>query len=172
MTCCWCPTRPPCAPSPGPRTFGDQEWYNENIVTLQFDIPKFLFWTNHKNVWIELKSHSYTASKNNLVSIGGWWNLSEWERPTSFAFDVVDREKKIIIKRGDPIQEVCFHTKSKNDVIKLVKKQPSKKILERTNKILGVKKYVKRLSNDLIFKETKNKCPFEFLWKMTPQDKG
>jgi hypothetical protein len=156
----------------GPSTFTEKDWYSENLVTLQLGIPKFLFWTKHKNVWLELKPHALTSHKNNLIAIGGWWNLSEWERPTSFAFDLVDRNRKIDIKRGDIIQEVCFHTDNKNDLIKLIKKQPNKTLIERSNKILNIKRYIKGLSNDLIFKEKESKCPFQFLWKNTPQDKG
>lgn len=156
----------------GNSTFGEKNWYSEDLVTLQLGIPRFLFWTYEKNVWIEVRPFPLTSLKNNLVSMEGWWNLSEWERSTSFAFDIVDVNKKVQIKRGDPVQEICFHTKRKNDVIKLIKKQPSLNLIKKTNKILNIKNYVKGLSTNFIFNEKDKKCPFSFLWENTPQDKG
>jgi len=137
---------------------------NCNSSTLQLELPRFLFWTKHKNVWIECKPHPLTAIKNNLVCISGWWNLSQWSRPTSFAFDIVDSSKPVVINRGDAIQQVCFYTNNLNDTFKLIKQQPPKDLIKRTVKNLKVKNYIAKYANHLIFQKQESKCPFSFLF--------
>lgn len=154
------------------RSFRDSRWFSLNLTTLQFSIPGFLFWTKKKNVWFEIRSHAMTSVNNNFVTIPGWWCLSNWTRPTSFALDVVNINKPIIIKRGDPICEVCFYTDDFNDTIKLVKKIPEESMLTEVIKRLRVKRYVKHALDKLLFKKEIKTCPFSFLWKNTPQDKG
>jgi hypothetical protein len=138
--------------------------HNSNEQTLQLELPRFLFWTNHKNVWIECKHHPNTILNNNLIAIGGWWNMSRWNRPTSFAFDIIDQTKPVVIKRGDPVQQVCFYTNNFDDTIKLVKQTPSNDLIKKVFKNIGVKKYLPEHSSKLIFSKQKSKCPFSFLF--------
>ena len=138
---------------------------NSSAETLQVHLPRFLFWTNHKNLWMESKPYPYTASTNNLVSVGGWWNLSAWTRPLSFAFDVVDPTKPVVINRGDPVLQVCFYSKNLNDSFELIKKQPPPSLVKETYKRTLVKNFLLRHTNQLIFKDQPSKCPFYFLFK-------
>jgi hypothetical protein len=138
--------------------------HNCNEQTLQLELPRFIFWTNHKNVWMEVKHHPSTISNNNLIVIGGWWNLSRWDRPTSFAFDIIDNTKPIIIKRGDPVQQICFYSDDLDDTFKLIKQTPSSDLIKRVFKNMSVKKYIPDYSSKLIFAKQKSKCPFSFLF--------
>jgi hypothetical protein len=150
-------------------SFHNENWYSEELITLQFTIPSLLFWTKQKNVWLEMRSHPQTSLKNNFTLVTGWWCVSNWNRPVSFALDVVDEKKPIIIKRGDPIYEVCFYSNNLDDKIKLTKKIPERNFLDEVQKRLTAKKYVKHLFDKYIFqKQTSSKCPFSFLWKNTP----
>ena len=140
-------------------------WCSKEKVTIQLSTPRFLFWTNQKNIWVETRPHFNTVVKNNLTSFSAWFNLSSWTRQISFAFDVVDPSKPIVIKRGDPLFEVCFYSKNLDSGVLLKKSYPPKEVIDKVSKISHVKSYIRNLSKHLMFKEQKSKCPFEFLWK-------
>ena len=140
--------------------------HNSNVNTIQFNIPRYLFWTNHKNVWIEFRPHPLTSLNNNFISLGGWWNLSAWSRPASFAMDVVDKTKPIVIKRGDPLYQICFYTKNLNDRVMFVKKEPTREMIKQVMKRTSIKNFIRNLSKKHIFKyQEESKCPFAFLYK-------
>ena len=142
-----------------------ENWCTEEKVTIQLSIPRFVFWTNQKNIWVEIRPHFNTAVKNNLTSISAWFNLSSWVRPISFAFDVVDPSKPIVIKRGDPLFEICFYSKNLDSGVLLKKSYPPEKVLYRMGQLSQVKEFVRNLSGNFLFKEQKSKCPFHFMWK-------
>jgi len=153
-------------------TFLNKGWCTKEKVTLQIGIPSFIFWTKHKNIWIEQKSHSLTSVNNNFSVVGGWFNLSSWTRPISFAFDIVDLSKPVVIKRGDPIYEICFYSTNLDDKIKLIKKDIPFETYIKLTKNVNLKEYISHISHKFIFKKQESKCPFSFLWNKTPQDKG
>jgi len=153
-------------------TFANDGWCLKEKVTLQISIPMFMFWTKHKNIWVEQRSHSLTSVNNNFSVINGWFNLSSWIRPISFAFDVVDPSKPIVIKRGDPIYEVSFYSNNLDNKIKLIKKDLPYKTYIQMRKNVKLKDFISRISHKFIFKKQESKCPFAFLWNKTPQDKG
>jgi hypothetical protein len=147
-------------------TFDVENWCRKEKVTLQFNMPKFLFWTEERNVWMEQSPYPLTAVKNNILCLNGWFNLSSWTRSLSFAMDVVDYTKPIVIKRGDPLYQVSFYSKNLDDSYKLVKKEPSEKLLRDIKKRTKAKSYIGRIGHDQeMFKNQKGKCPVEFLWK-------
>ena len=78
-----------------------QNW--QKTGTFQLHLMKFYIWTDTPNVWVEQKDCGLTSYQNNLTLVGGWWNLSDWSRLATFAFDVVDKSKPVVIKRGDPL---------------------------------------------------------------------
>ena len=145
-------------------TFVDN-WCSEEKVTIQLNIPRFIFWTKNKNIWIEIKPHFNTSIKNNLIQIPGWYNLSSWTRPVSPAFDIVDPLKPIFIHRGDPLFELSFYSKNLDDGILLKKEDPNKDIINKIIKTSMAKKYINGITNTLIFKNKQSKCPFHFMWK-------
>ena len=67
-----------------------QDQHDLEQPVIQFTAPTVVFWTKERNVWIETKSHPTTAAHNNFTLINGWWNLSKWVRPVSFAVQMVD----------------------------------------------------------------------------------
>lgn len=145
----------------------DSEWYSENVVTVQLAITQMYFWSNHKKIWMDLRPHPATVMKNNLTTVGGWFSISAWGRPTSFAFNVIDPEKPIIIKRGDPIYELCFYSQDLNDSFVLEKSVVDEKRAEEWKMRTSLKYFQRKLSAKYMFgqQEKESKCPFSFLWK-------
>jgi hypothetical protein len=62
----------------------------------------------------------HSESQNNVKTIPGVFNISKWVRPVSFAFEVVDINKPVVIKRGDPMYYLKF---SVPDGVKVILKQ-------------------------------------------------
>jgi len=131
--------------------------------TLQITLPKYFFWTDSSDIWIEYLDHPLTAYKNNFVTLGGWWNLSNYPRGNSFALQVVDRNRPVVINKGDPIFRIRFFSKNFDDGFNLIK-------LDDNN--IDYQKAAANLSEDirddsnllknLLFKKS---CPFSFLHK-------
>jgi hypothetical protein len=136
-----------------------------NLETYQLPIPMFLFWTKEKNVWLDQSPHPNNALCN-FVTIGGWWNLSSWTRPLSFAIDILDDTKPIVIKRGDPLYKVRFFKEGDlNCQFTLVKARPDDLLVEDTQRRIALKDVIPKLSKNLMFKKQESKCPFAFLYK-------
>lgn len=146
-------------------TINGENWINPKGITIQLTIPRFLFWTKSKNVWIEQRPYYLTSLKNNLVCVGGWFNLSSWTRSISFAFDIVDHTKPVVINKGDILYEVCFYPENLNDGILLKKEEIPKNIFDENNRRTSLKKYKTNLTKYLPFKNQTKKCPFKFMWK-------
>jgi hypothetical protein len=123
-------------------------------------------WTKQRNIWVEVRPHAYTSGKNNLVAIGGWWNLSQWVRTINFAFQFADETQPITIQRGDPLYEICLYNQHNlNDKVKLVRHDSiPDAIARRAISNVRVKQIVKRLPTDHLF-QSQSKCPFAFLKK-------
>ena len=150
-------------------TFGSETWCTDTDVTIQSSIPRFLFWSKSKNIWIEQRPHPLTALNNNLVCVGGQFNMSNWTRPISFGFDLVDPNKPVVIKRGDPLYQLSFHSTNQDDSFKLIRTEPSRDVLRKMSRTTNVlDAFNSRLPQDIkniLFKNTESKCPFHFLWK-------
>jgi hypothetical protein len=148
-------------------TTKDKTWIGDGNPTIQINIPTYVFWSKYKNIWIEIRPHAQTASKNNYISIGGWWNISNWTRPTSFGLQVVDVKKPVKISRGDVIFEVCFYSNDMNDEFKLEKKlEIPSHIMKKISINTSLKNFISGISNKFLFgKQSENKCPFAFLFK-------
>ena len=140
-------------------------WCSEEKVTIQLTVPRFMFWTEQKNIWVETRPHFNTTIKNNLTSLPAWFNLSAWTRPVGMAFDIIDPSKPVVIRRGDPVMEVCFYSKNLDSGVLLKKSYPSKEVRNDMDKKSQLKEYIRGISKHFMFKEQKSKCPFEFMWK-------
>lgn len=147
-------------------TRGEKNWIGTGNPVLQLSVPTYLFWTKEKNIWIEISSYPYTSVKNNYVIIGGWWNLSKWTRPTSFGLQIVDTSKPVIIKRGDPIYQICFYSNDFNDSFKVIKQEEiPDNIMKKVSQTVHIKTIINNLSTKLLFsKQKESKCPFSFLF--------
>lgn len=135
-----------------------QNW--EVTGTFQLHIPKIYLWTDTKNVWVEEKDCGITSRHNNFSLIGGWWNLSEWSRLGSFAFDIVDKTQPVVIKRGDPLYRLAFY--KENDLtasFEMVKATPTLEQISMFEKRVNLKHLIPHLSSKLMF-GSRPKCPF------------
>ena len=140
------------------------------LPVFQLKIPKFLFWTYEDDVWLNLFDHPITSYSNNLIGVGGWFNLSNWTRTSSFAFTIIDEDKPIIIKKGDPICRLSFIYPNLNEGIILKEEKDPEKIM-KVDEIYCEKQSTFREKNPLwkrrLFSKTnsKTKCPVGFLFK-------
>lgn len=143
-----------------------ENWYSSKKITLQLNVPRYVFWTDEKNVWMDLKSSALTPQRCNYRYIGGWFNISDWSRPASFAFDIVDKKQPIVIKRGDILNEVCFYSSNLDDIIVLERSELTEKLHKEIENRLSVKSYVKNMSGKLLFNsQPTSKCPFFKIFK-------
>ena len=144
------------------------DWCTLEKVTIQSSIPRFVFWSKSKNIWIEQRPHPLTSLNNNFVCVGGWYNMTNWIRPVSFGFDVVDPSNPIIIRRGDPLYQISFHSTNQNDGFKVKKSEPSDDLIKKLNRTQNaINTYNQNLPQDIkntLFKNKDSKCPFHFLW--------
>ena len=143
----------------------DDEHLNSPKPVVQIKFPKFLFWTYEDDVWWEFLDHPMTSYTNNFIAIGGWFNLSNWARTNSLAITLVDETKPVIIKKGDPLFRVSFHTPDPDDSIILKKEEDPERVKEVFDK------YTTNSSSrdwkTKLFSKTKteSKCPVSFLFK-------
>jgi|SaaInlV_120m_DNA_3_1039746.scaffolds.fasta_scaffold07324_7 hypothetical protein len=147
----------------------DPRWCTDKRISIQLAIPKFIFWTDEKNIWIEQKNHWRTAVKNNFTAVGGWYNTSNWTRTINPCLDVVDHSKDIVVKRGNILYEVAFHAPKKSRKISLVKQTPPKQIQNRFVRGFNIKRFLPKKTIEFALGDTSSKCPFRF---GSPQDKG
>ncbi len=140
-----------------------QNW--QKTGTFQLHLMKFYIWTDTPNVWVEQKDCGLTSYQNNLTLVGGWWNLSDWSRLATFAFDVVDKSKPVVIKRGDPLFRFAFY--KEDDLTKtfdMVKSTPTLEQIRMFEKRVNLKNLIPHLSAQLMFGD-RPKCPFKDLFQ-------
>jgi len=131
---------------------------------IQLVFPKFLFYTEDKNIWFEFNDHPMTALNNNFIAISGWFNLSNWSRTSSTAITLVDEKRCVIIEKGDPLFRVSFYPPNLDDSI-ILKKETNTEVISQ-----WVDAHGKKSEEDWrprLFSKTKteSKCPFSFLFK-------
>lgn len=143
-----------------------QDGWDYSNPVFQFRFPTILFWTNNRNVWVESKPHAPAAARNNLMAVGGWWNVTKWNRPVNLAIQMIDETKPVTVKRGDPLFEVSFYNQHNlNDEIKLVREtEIPDKVWNEQHRNSNVKRYLKMMNPSVLFTDQpKSKCPFAFL---------
>ena len=139
--------------------------YNqEHLDTLVFHLatPHFLLWTHDDNVWLAANDHPMTSLDNNLIMVPGWVQLSTWPSKASIGFVVVDKDKPVIIKKGDPLCRLSFHSPDLNDTVNL-NKIDDRGIIDEMQEIYETKRE-EAMNNgtwkDRLFTKGKSKCPF------------
>lgn len=142
---------------------------------LVFELGNFytnFYWTKEKNLWISVLPHPLTSLNNNFYHCGAQFNLSNWARMVNMGIIVVDPDKEVHIKRGDPLYTIKFHTEDQNEEIDLVRKAIDERVLtEALEKVRFVRSPLGQGFdyNKILFEsnppEKKSECPFSFLWK-------
>jgi len=141
--------------------FFDLEHLNSPHPVLQLTFPKFLFWTENPDVWLNFEDHPMTSLNNNFIAVGGWFNLTNWYRMSSLGMIVFDEQKPISIKKGDPLFRVSFLSPNLDRGVILKKISDNEKIKQMMkhcdNREMNWKKK--------LFSKTDIKtCPFKFLY--------
>ena len=139
--------------------------YNqEHLDTLVFHLttPHFLFWTHDDNIWLEANDHPMTSLDNNLIMVPGWVQLSTWPSKASIGFVVVDKDKPVTIKKGDPLCRISFHSPDLNEEVDLEWIEDCATI-EEIQEIYESKREEAMEDGswkDRLFNKGKSKCPF------------
>jgi hypothetical protein len=147
---------------------GDDAHINSPRPVFQLRFPRYVFWTHDDDVWFEFNDHPMTALNNNFIAVGGWFNLSNWSRGLSLAITLVDEEKPVIIRKGDPLFRVSFYPPDLNDGIILKQEMDPNKIdyiWEEYSKKQDEGQADKRWKPKLFSQTGESKCPFSFLFK-------
>ena len=142
--------------------FWDDKHLNAPSPVFHMKLPHFLFWTHDSDVWLDVGDHPMTSLVNNLITVPGWLQLSTWPVKTSFSFVVVDKTKPVVLKKGDPIFRITFHSPDLNSNIDLNKIEEPFVIDEildlyemKREESMNDGSWVNRL-----FTKGKSKCPF------------
>ena len=144
--------------------FFDQNHINSPHPILQLTFPKFLFWTEESDIWINFEDHSMTSLNNNFTFVGGWFNLSNWYRATSLGMIVIDEKKSISIKKGDPLFRISFLSPNLDNGI-ILKRITDHEKIEEMLKIYDYRESKKVNWKKKLFSKTGIKtCPFKFLY--------
>jgi hypothetical protein len=134
--------------------------YPKNIE-LQLGISHY-FWTDLKeDIWLEMEHHPDLVNYN-IRLVPGIFPISVWNRPTNFAFKIIDPDKKVFIPKGTPLYYLKFYSKNFDKKFKLVKKDMDEELEKKYKKDGFLKYFAPFKSWDIIKKrlEKKNKCPF------------
>lgn len=142
-----------------------------NTPVVQIELPKYLFWAedSKKDIWIEELDHPLTSLNNNFITIGGWFNMRNYNRVITLGVKIIDKNKPITIKKGDPVARIRIYSNDLNAGSKLIEK----KITQQEFNILqtytmnerGNMMKDKSLLNRTLFGQKEKKCPFRFLFK-------
>ncbi len=141
-----------------------------NSLILQINtLYSNFYWTYDKDVWISILPHPLTALNNNFYHCGGSFNLSNWNRQINIGGIMVDINKPLIIRRGDPLYNIKFHTKNHNDQFQLIFKEIDYKkyeeMLKRISFVLSKEHSLDFNYGNILFEsKEKSKCPFRFFW--------
>ena len=148
---------------------GDDEHINSPRPVVQLKFPRFVFWSHDDDIWFEFNDHPMTSLNNNFIAVGGWFNLSNWSRGSSLGITIVNPSKPVIIRKGDPLFRMSFHSSNPDDGIILSQEKDPNKI------DLIYEEYSKKQEEgqrDRVWKsklfsktDTTSKCPFSFLFK-------
>ena len=125
-------------------------------LVFQLEIFNFALWTDEPDVWFDYSSHPLTSLNNNFTVVEGWFNISNWSRDTSLATRLVDKNKPLIIKKGDPLFRITFLSPDLNRGVILKERTRASKLKFHLSKNKDYKE------GNKLFAETK-KCPFPFL---------
>lgn len=82
-----------------------------------------IFVSDTPDVWIESVPAHFHYKENPwpVRTYSGSFNIYDWQRPLNWAFEWMNPEKEIVIKRGDPLIYVRFHSKILNAKYELVR---------------------------------------------------
>ena len=143
----------------------DDEHIHSPQPVFQLYIPKFLFWTEDDDIWIEQNDHPMTSLNNNIIAVPAWFNLSNWSRTVSVAFTIVNEHKPVIIKKGDPLFRISFYSDNLNDNFKLEEKKYHNEYKDVVENHLYQRRESDGYKTKLFSKTSKTgKCPFSFLF--------
>ena len=137
-------------------------WRKPNQPSVQWTINNLF--VADEPVWMETWSPFFHFRKNPLpgVIVPSRHNIHEWAKPVPWVFEWHDISKPLVIKRGEPIQYVRFHTPNNDETFKIVRLEYTEeleKAVERAASLTPFKKNFFSLGKALLGHRPKRWLP-------------
>ena len=114
--------------------------------------PSYVFYSDESVIMESMPAYLCpTESTMNVSHIPGCFDIGKWIRPLDFTFEVIDSNNEIKIKKDDPLFFIRFLTKDGSKV-DLQRVPYSKNIFKATYACTGVKKYIKKMKLEDLYK--------------------
>jgi hypothetical protein len=111
----------------------------------------------------------------NTRIVAGQFDISKWLRPVNVSFEVLDKTKPIVIKKGDPLCYIRFSTPD-NKKISLVQEEFDDNYYKTSIACTNLKRFIKfnplkknyemAESTMNFFRKKRQTCPFSFFKKI------
>jgi hypothetical protein len=90
---------------------------NLDFPVLSLEFPHVFYSDESINIEQTAADMHNNEFLNNITVINGKFDISKWIRPINFAFEIIDENKPLIIKKGDPLYYIKFLTEKKINFI-------------------------------------------------------
>lgn len=102
---------------------------------------------------------------NNIRMIAGKFNIYDWQRPINLAFEWINTDKILTVKKGTPLFYVYFNSEKLNDKFSIEKVKDRNKYDSLLKRCTGSRGLIVRGTRELISRNKKmrddeSKCPY------------
>ena len=136
-------------------------WREESKPVIQIECP-YAFITDDEVFLTQLPpflSFNYSYWPGTLIS--GRFNIQDWPRTLSWAFEWHDLSKDLILKRNKPWFYVFFESNNANDVFKLIEAEYTEELRNYKKSMHHTPRYVSNTFS--LFKTAKERRPKKLL---------
>ena len=114
-----------------------------------------------KDCFVEVLPASFHSIATKIRTIQGTFNINKWFRPIEFAFEFINENEPLVIKRGDPLFYVKFRT-PKDEKVFLEQKDFEKSVLNNVKACVNLKNALPNCSLNYLYKLAQRiKLPFK-----------
>jgi len=131
-----------------------ENWIEEETPVIQIKMPYVFF--SDSSAWISQLETTSRKKNKNWSLIQGRFDIYNWQRPLSFAFQWIDNEQDILIKRGDPIFQLMFDSDQACNNFNLSKVELHEKLIRRIDSCAGVTSLIRNTSQIINNNRDKN----------------
>ena len=102
---------------------------------------------------------------NNIRMVAGKFNIYDWQRPITFAFEWVNTNKTLTVKKGTPLFYVYFNSENLDDKFSIEKTKDREKYVSLLKRCMGSRGLIVRGTRGLIsrnkhMRDEESKCPY------------
>jgi hypothetical protein len=139
----------------------EREWRYKDRPTLQMVLPH-LFITDEPVFMSQVEPFMhYRKTRFPGLVFGGRFPIHIWPRPLMWAFEWVETDKDLEIRRGDALFYVCFETVPQDRAVQIVEAERTPELDDYLNQISAVVNYVNQTFS--LFREAEKRRPERLL---------